>query len=98
MKVTGEALVIANRYAKALLQVVLEKKEDPERVDRELADFAGLLEANPELGQTLGSPAVVSSKRVAIVEQLLGKKKLSRTTMNVLRVLAAKERTEQPPV
>ena len=43
MKISGEALVIANRYAKALLQVVLEKKEDPERIDRELGDVAALL-------------------------------------------------------
>ncbi len=92
MKISREALVVANRYAKALFQVVLEKKEDPERIDRELRDVAALLEANPELDRALGSPAVVSSKRVAIVEQLFGKKKLSPTMMNLLRVMAAKER------
>ena len=98
MKISGEALVVANRYAKALLQVVLEKKADPERIDGELEDIVAVLEANPELNQALGSPAVVSSKRVAIVEQLFGKKKLSPETMNLLRVMAAKERIPALPM
>jgi len=92
MKISGESQVIASRYAKALFQVVLEKKEDSERIDRELRDVSAVLEANPELDRALGSPAVVSSKRVAIVEQVFGKKKLSRTTMNLLGVMTAKER------
>jgi F-type H+-transporting ATPase subunit delta len=92
VKLSGEALVIANRYAKALFQVVLEKKEDSERIDRELRDVSALLEAHPDLDRALGSPAILSSKRVAIVEQLFGKKKLSRTTMNLLGVMTAKER------
>lgn len=92
MKISGEAMVVANRYARALLQVVLEEKEDCERIERELGDVSALLESNPDLGQALGSPAVISSKRVAIVEKLFGKKKLSRVTMNLLRVMAAKER------
>ena len=54
MKISGEALVVANRYAKALFQVVLEKKEDPEQIDRELRDVVALLEANPELDRALG--------------------------------------------
>ena len=98
MKISGEALVVANRYARALFQVVLEEKEDSERIDRELRDVAAVLESNPDLDQALGSPAVVSSKRVAIVEQLFGKKKLSRITMNLLRVMTAKERMPVLPM
>ena len=92
MRASAEARVIANRYAKALLQVVIEKKEDPERIDSELGEVAAVVEAYPALGQVLGSPAVVSSRRVAVVDKLASASKLSPTTSNLLRVMAAKER------
>jgi F-type H+-transporting ATPase subunit delta len=84
--------VVASRYASALLRVVLEKKEDPERIDRELGEMGALLEEHAGLSQALASPAVVSSRRVAIVDGLLARSKLSRTISNLLRVMAAKER------
>lgn len=92
MKVSGEARVVANRYARALLQVVVEKKEDPERIDGELGEIIALMESHPDLGETLGSPAVVSSRRVAVVDDLVAKSKWTETTCNLLRVMAAKER------
>jgi F-type H+-transporting ATPase subunit delta len=84
--------VVASRYASALLRVVLEKKEDPERIDRELGEMGALLEEHAGLSQALASPAVVSSRRVAIVDGLLARSKLSRTISNLLRVMAAKKR------
>ncbi|MGH9462212.1 MAG: F0F1 ATP synthase subunit delta, partial [Vicinamibacteria bacterium] len=92
MRASGEARVIANRYARALLQVVIEKKEDPERIERELAEVVALLESHADLRQTLGSPAVVSARRVAVVDDLAGRSKWTETTANLLRVMAAKER------
>lgn len=92
MKESGEARVVANRYARALLQVVVEKKEDPERIDRELGEVIALFESHPALGETLGSPAVVSASRVAVVDDLVAKSKWTQTTSNLLRVMAAKER------
>jgi F-type H+-transporting ATPase subunit delta len=92
MRVSGEARVIANRYARALLQVVVEKKEDPERIERELAEVVALLESHADLGRTLGSPAVVSARRVAVVDDLVRRSKWTETTANLLRVMAAKER------
>lgn len=92
MRASAEARVIAKRYAKALLQVVIEKKEDPERIDSELGEVVKLFESHPALGQILASPAVVSSRRVAIVDKLFSGSKVSQTTANLLRVMAAKKR------
>jgi F-type H+-transporting ATPase subunit delta len=92
MRASAEARVIANRYARALLQVVLEKKEDPERIEGELAEAVALVESYPDLEEALGSPAVVSDRRVAVVDDLVGRSKWSETTANLLRVMAAKER------
>ena len=50
MRASAEARVVANRYARALLQVVVEKKEDPERIDRELGEVVTLIEAHPRFG------------------------------------------------
>lgn len=92
MRASAEARVVANRYARALLQVVVEKKEDPERIDRELGEVVTLIEAHPDLGQALCSPAVVSSRRVAVIDALVSKSKWGVTSSNLLRVMAAKER------
>ncbi len=92
MRASAEARVVANRYARALLQVVVEKKEDPERIERELGEVVALFESHPDLGKTLGSPAVVSSRRVAVIEALVSKSEWTDTTSNLLRVMAAKER------
>jgi F-type H+-transporting ATPase subunit delta len=92
VRASGEARVVANRYARALLQVVLDKKEDPERIERELDEAAALIEPNSDLARTLGSPAVVSAHRVAVVDDLASKSKWTETTSNLLRVMAAKER------
>ena len=92
MRASGEARVVANRYARALLRVALEKKEDPGRIDAEIGEVIALLESHPELGVPLGSPAVVSSRRVSVVDALVSKSKWSATVSNLLRVMAAKER------
>lgn len=83
---------VAGRYAKALLQVALEKKADPERLDQELQEFAGLLTEHPRLQRTLGSPAIFPDKRVSIVDALLTSDSFSPYTRNLLRVMAVKQR------
>jgi len=92
MRASGEARVIANRYARALLQVVVEKKEDPERIERELSEVINLVAAHPDLGQTLESPAVVAERRAAVIDDVAKRSKWTKTTANLLRVMAAKER------
>ena len=92
MRASAEARVVANRYARALLQVVVEKKEDPERIERELGEMVALVESHPDLSRALGSPAVISSRRVAVVADLASKSKWTEITSNLLRVMAAKER------
>jgi F-type H+-transporting ATPase subunit delta len=92
MRGSAEARVVANRYAKALLRVVLDKKDDPEQIDRELLEMAELFKSHPDLERTLASPVLVSSRRVAVVDELVACSRLSRTAANLLRVMAAKER------
>ncbi|MFQ5790387.1 MAG: ATP synthase F1 subunit delta [Acidobacteriota bacterium] len=92
MRASAEARVIAGRYARALLQVVLDKGEDPERVEDDLGEVHGLLETEPELARFLTSPAVPAEKRGALVDRLLEDFDVNPYSAKLLRLLAAKER------
>ena len=59
----------ALRYARALLEVGLKERADLDRIERDLAAFAGLLTDHPTLAKVLLNPAVpVPRKRAAVVE------------------------------
>lgn len=84
--------VVARRYARALLDVVLEKKEEPERIADELAETIEFLEEQPNLASILESKAIESAKRLAVFDKILAKSGFCDSTINVLRLLAEKER------
>jgi len=61
----------ATRYARAVLDVAIKEHSDPERIEREVADFSALLDAQPLLKKVLLNPAVpVPRKRAAMVALL----------------------------
>lgn len=84
--------VVAERYARALLDVVLDQKRDPDRVAGELADFAELLDAHPRLADALSTPAVAAEHRVAVLNEVLSGQDLDPATANLLRLLTERER------
>lgn len=84
--------VVAQRYARALLEVALDKKTDLDRIGKELAGFQGLLERESQLEAALAAPTIPMAKRVAILEAVLASAKVASETLNLLRLLARNER------
>jgi F-type H+-transporting ATPase subunit delta len=68
--VTGRAAAL--RYARALFDVAL-KDGDPERIERELSAFAGVVAANESLGRVLAHPAIPAGRKRAVVDELIGR-------------------------
>lgn len=92
MRGGAELRTVARRYAKALLQVALEKKADLHQLGRELSDLAGRISASPELEQALGSPAVGRAGKLKLVEALVEGGKLHRLLHNLLRAMGERDR------
>ena len=84
---------VANRYAKALADVVTDDKES-RKVQTQLEEFSSLLEKNTELRQVLTSPALPLPKRKAVMEAVLKRVKFTKVTVNFLLVLLDNFRLE----
>ena len=80
---------IANRYARALVDVVTKPGAavTSEKARSELADFIAALEASPELRNVLLSPAVAPDKKKSIIAELGRRLDLSANVQNFLRVV-----------
>jgi F-type H+-transporting ATPase subunit delta len=89
--------VVAERYAKALLEVAVDKKTDPGRIAEELEGFQSLLERERALRTALEAPTLPGTKRVKILDSLLASAKVSPETQNLLRLLARNERIPLVP-
>ncbi len=86
------ARIVAQRYARALLDVVVGKKVDPERVGRELEAFDELLGAQATLRNVLSLPTIAAKKRVTVLEQVVAGQGFEASTVNLLRLLTERER------
>lgn len=84
--------VVAERYARALLEVSLDQKADLDRIASELAQVAALLHQQARLAAVLSAPTLPAQKRVEILDKVLQPAKLSPLTGNVLRLLTTNER------
>jgi F-type H+-transporting ATPase subunit delta len=89
--------VVAERYARALLEVALDKKTNLDRIAKELEGFEGLLERESPLQTALSAPTIAAEKRIAILDAVLASAKLAPETVNVLRLLARNERVPLVP-
>jgi F-type H+-transporting ATPase subunit delta len=89
--------VVAARYARALLEVALDKKTDLDRIANELEGFQSLLERESTLAAALAAPTIPAVKRVAILEAVLASAKVAPQTLNLLRLLATNERIALVP-
>jgi len=81
----------ATRYARALLDVVIQEGE-PEKVERELSAVADLYSSTPELQKALTNPAVPVAAKRGIVEALLTKTESSPVLGRLLLMLADRNR------
>jgi F-type H+-transporting ATPase subunit delta len=81
----------AARYARALLDVVI-KDGNPEQVEQELIAFTELVERTPQLRKAFSSPAVPTSAKRGIIEQVIARMQLSAPLARLLLMLADGER------
>jgi|SRR5262245_18093183 len=82
----------ATRYARALLDVAIKEKANPEQIERELADFTALLDAQPLLKKVLLNPAVPVPRKRAAVADLTSRAKLAPVVSKLLVLLAERDR------
>jgi F-type H+-transporting ATPase subunit delta len=86
---SGRATAV--RYARALLDVAI-KESDPARVEQDLAAFAGLVEANPDLREALTNPVVPAHAKQRVVNELVTRQGLKPPVSKVLLMLAERDR------
>ena len=81
----------ATRYARALFDVAA-KEADLQQVERELADFTGVVSGHEALGRVLSNPAVPAPRKRALVAELLKDAGLSPVVSKLLLMLAERDR------
>ena len=84
-------MVIANRYARALADVVAASR-DYRKVLAELEDFERAYRENPELREVFVSPAVALPQKLKVLDAIGQRLGESPVTLNFLRVLLANYR------
>jgi len=82
----------AARYARALLDVVIAEKIDPQQVERQLEAIANLLTEHPELKKVLTNPAVPVSGKRGVMQELVGRLAPVTPVAKLLMLLADRDR------
>jgi F-type H+-transporting ATPase subunit delta len=82
----------ATRYARAVLDVALKEQANPEQIERELADFTSLLDAQPLLKRVLLNPAVPVPRKRAATAALLERASVTPIVSKLLLLLAERDR------
>lgn len=85
---------IANRYARALADVIIERREVNE-VAAELNQFAKLVEGHQELREVFASPVLATERKRAVLNELLARLHLRQTAQNFLQLLLVNNRLHQ---
>jgi F-type H+-transporting ATPase subunit delta len=85
---------VARRYASALADVAIQRREERE-VQRELEQWAAMIEASPQLQEVLANPTVVYEQKRTVLEELISRTRVRETTGSFLRVLLKNQRLSQ---
>ena len=85
---------VARRYAAALADVTIERREERE-VQTELDQWAAMIEANPHLKEIFSNPTVAYDQKRKVVEDLISRSRVRDTTASFLRVLLKNQRIAQ---
>jgi len=82
---------LAERYASALVDVALEKKQ-ADQIKSELSAFAALVRESAELHAFLANPTIARASKHAAIEQIVARMGASRTLRNYLFVIVDQRR------
>src|SRR5574340_957209 len=82
------AMVVANRYAHALADVVSQAGKY-RQVQAELKTFADAWSESAELREVFDTPAVALPDKMKVLEAILARPQVSQVVSNFLHVLAA---------
>lgn len=85
---------VARRYAAALADVAIERREERE-VQNELEHWAALIESNPQLKEVFANPTIVYDQKKKVLEELISRTRVRETTGSFLRVLLRNQRLSQ---
>ena len=88
-------LIVANRYAKSLLDLAIEKKVVDE-VYKDMADFAASCEKSQELVLAMKSPIIKHSDKLAILTKLF-KKSFNPVSFSIFEIITNKNRESVLP-
>ena len=86
------AIAVANRYARALADVVASQQGDYARVLRELEAFTAVYRENAELREVFDTPAVPLDRKLKVVEAIAARLATAPVTANFFRVLVTNYR------
>lgn len=87
----------AGRYAKALIDVAIAERIDPQQVERDLAGFVDLFEAHHELSAVLLNPAVPMPNKRNAVREIVALAKPAAVVGKLVVLLAERDRLELLP-
>ncbi|HEY3581217.1 MAG TPA: ATP synthase F1 subunit delta [Pyrinomonadaceae bacterium] len=87
---------VARRYASALADVVIERREERE-VQNEINTWASMIASNPQLKEVFANPTIAYDHKRAVLEDLLARSRVRETSASFLRVLLKNQRLAQLP-
>ena len=87
---------VARRYASALADVVIERREERE-VQKEIEFWASMIDSNPQLREVFANPTVAYDHKRTVLEELISRTRVRETTASFLRVLLRNQRLAQLP-
>lgn len=85
---------VARRYAAALADVAIERREERE-VQNELDQWAAMIESHPQLKEVFVNPTIVYDHKRKLLEDLISRTRVKETTASFLRVLLKNQRLSQ---
>jgi F-type H+-transporting ATPase subunit delta len=82
---------VARRYAAALADVLL-ASGSPRQVQDELISWESMIQSSELLQQVLGNPTVAYEQKRGLLEELIKRTKIQKSTANFLRLLLKNQR------
>jgi F-type H+-transporting ATPase subunit delta len=87
---------VARRYASALADVIIERKEE-EQVQAELVAWERMISENSLLLEAFSNPTVPYEQKGSVLNELIARTKVRPTTANLLRILLKNQRLAELP-
>ena len=85
---------VARRYALALADVAIERREERE-VQAEISSWAVMIESNPQLREVFANPTIPYEQKRRVLEDLISRSNVRQTTAGFLQVLLKNQRLSQ---